>query len=83
MPAFQPLRPLLPERTHTLKNELCYMLSHVYVLTDTLPDGQGHVSASPWGLTRARGASAVAIPYLGDPLNPSVRARTGRRPAVN
>jgi len=44
-----------------------YMLSRVYSLTVTLPDGQGHVSASPWVLTPARGASDGAIPCLGDP----------------
>ena len=50
------------------------MLSHVFVLTVTLPDGQGRVSASPWVLTMPRGASVIAIPCKGDP---QLTGRTG------
>ena len=43
------------------------MLSHVYALTVTLPDGQGHVSASPWVLATTHGANGGAILCKGDP----------------
>jgi len=56
------------------------MLSHVYFLTVTLPDGQGCMSASPWVLVPVRGAHAGTIPCNGDPQE-SERTGTHRMEA--